>query len=419
MVRQESQDLLIFSLGPIQSFIATARRTQDLWLGSQLLSDLALVGVQRADEEPDTSLIYPRQVGGEWPQSIPNRFVVAVPAGRGKDLGKDIAEAVEEAWQKVAHKVREFFAKLAPESGWQEAWDRQAGEWLETYWVAWHWDGTDYGAAYRRAGLALDARKQVRAFPTSAEPGETCTLCGLRQALHGRQDSRRQVRLFWDLIRQDSRIGGMEVREREQLCAVCTVKRFAGRAGAQVGGRSLQAERFPSTSSIAAATFKAGLLDKWTELHPLVLAHLGALDAINIQGGARYAKPEDSAFLQALTRDKDGAIRLLHYDGDFFYRESFAVERLADVLGRDPEPQDEQQAGVALRSLNALLKAVNEQGIALPHPYLAVLALDGDKMGQLLSESQDPAGHGAISNALVGFAQTEVPRIVEQEYGGR
>jgi CRISPR-associated protein Cmr2 len=120
-----------------------------------------------------------------------------------------------------------------------------------------------------------------------------------------------------------------------------------------------------------------------------------------------------------LARDKDGAIRLLRYDGDLFYRESFSAERFADVLGREPDPEEEQRAGNALRTLNALLKLADEQDIAPPHPYLAVLAVDGDKMGALLGESQDPAAHGAISDALVRFAQTEVPRIVEREHGGR
>ncbi len=419
MVIQEPQDLLIFSLGPVQNFIATARRTQDLWLGSQLLSNLALVGVECAQEEPAASLVYPRRVDGNWPQSVPNRFVASVPAGRGPVVGRSISNAVHEAWQATARQVHEFFTGLAPESGWQQAWDRQVPDWLETYWIAWHWDGKDYGTAYRRASLALDARKQVRHFPISAEPGETCTLCGLREALHGQRDSRRHVRVFWTLIRQDSRLSGVEVREGEQLCAICTVKRFSTHAGVRVGNRALTTERFASTSSIAATTFKAGLMSRWEELQRLAFDHLDALDALRAPAGAPYPKAEDSAFLREEARGKDGAERLLRYDGDFFYPESFALEQLADVLGREPSSRDERQAGEALRTLRTLRNAAMDLGIAPPHAYLAVLALDGDRMGQLLSESQSPAEHGAISDALVGFAQEEVPRIVEQEHGGR
>jgi CRISPR-associated protein Cmr2 len=41
MSTDESQPaLLVFSIGPVQDFIATARRTQDLWMGSYILSYL-------------------------------------------------------------------------------------------------------------------------------------------------------------------------------------------------------------------------------------------------------------------------------------------------------------------------------------------------------------------------------------------
>ena len=33
--------LFLASIGPVQSFIASARRTRDLWFGSMLLSELA------------------------------------------------------------------------------------------------------------------------------------------------------------------------------------------------------------------------------------------------------------------------------------------------------------------------------------------------------------------------------------------
>ena len=35
-----SQYLVVYSIGPVQSFIARARKTEDLWSGSYLLSEL-------------------------------------------------------------------------------------------------------------------------------------------------------------------------------------------------------------------------------------------------------------------------------------------------------------------------------------------------------------------------------------------
>ena len=413
-----ARDLVIFALGPVQSFIATARRTQDLWLGSQLLSHLALVGVETAAAASNAEVLYPVQVSNHWPQSIPNRFVVAVPAGQGEEVGPDIAAAVERAWKGAASQARAYFGQLAPESGWEAAWERQVATWLETYWIAWPWEGTDYGTAYRRAGLALDACKRIRPYPTRPEPGEKCTLCGIRQALHGRKDRGRDaIRAFWRGVAAHRDITSADLREGERLCAVCTIKRFADKAQVAVNGHPLDSDRFPSTSSIAAATFKAALLEHWSDLGGLVTAHLDALDALNEPGDkyhVRFRTPDPFPYLKG----KPGSDRLLRYDGDFFYRETFTPERLEEILGR---PADEVARQRALDTLDRLLKAAAEPPYRIPppHTYLAALALDGDRMGKLLSECTDPAQHKAISVALTTFAGKRAKAIVEKEHPGR
>mgnify|MGYP001054567604 CR=1 FL=1 len=50
--------LLIFSIGPVQDFIAAARRTQDLWMGSFLLAYLASRAL-KAMQEADAQILYP------------------------------------------------------------------------------------------------------------------------------------------------------------------------------------------------------------------------------------------------------------------------------------------------------------------------------------------------------------------------
>jgi CRISPR-associated protein Cmr2 len=417
-----AQDLVIFTLGPVQSFIATARRTQDLWLGSQLLSHLALVGVERAASVSGAEMLYPVQLNSNWPQSIPNRFVVSIPAGQGKKVGETIAAAVERAWRGAADQAYGYFEKLAPESGWQAPWERQVVTWLETYWVAWPWNGEDYGTAYCRAGLALDARKRIRPYPTKPEPGEKCTLCGIRQALHGKQDRYREaIRDFWRRIAAHRDVTSAELREGERLCAVCTIKRFADKAQIAVNGHRLDTDRFPSTSSIATATFKAALLKHWAGLKTLVIAHLDALDALNEPGDKhriQLGTPDPFPRLKDELKKRPGSNRLLYYDGDFFYRETFTPERLKEILGRDP---DETSRREALDALDSLLQAAADSPycIAPPHTYLAAVALDGDWMGKLLSECTDPAQHKAISIALTTFASKQAPAIVENDHPGR
>ena len=50
--------LYVLSIGPVQDFIAAARRTRDLWLGSHLLSEISKAAAKRIDDEGGR-LIFP------------------------------------------------------------------------------------------------------------------------------------------------------------------------------------------------------------------------------------------------------------------------------------------------------------------------------------------------------------------------
>jgi CRISPR-associated protein Cmr2 len=431
---QSAQDLLLFSLGPVQSFISTARRTQDLWLGSQLLSNLALVGVQAVDTYAESSgakveVLFPAKRGKKWPKSIPNRFAVSAPRSVATDLGQKIDDAVRAAWQAAAAHVRtEFVEDLAIGAAWRAIWARQVNTWLETYWIAWHQAlGKGYGENYRLASQAMGARKALRPIPSHAEPGEKCTLCGEREVLHAHEsDDRDKVRGWWDRIASRCDITGAELREGERLCAICTIKRFAARAETEIGGRKLEPEeRFPSTSSFASARFRLELLDKWDAgLEAKVQAHVEALQSLGV---TRFRHPDALPCLTAQLPDKDQVAKdLLHYDGDFFYRETF-TERLEETLGLKPANGEEipkekrRQAKQAVKTLRALIEEAQaqEREIDPPHKYYAVIAMDGDHMGALLSQCTGQDQHQAVSQALVEFAEDKVPRIVENEHCGR
>ena len=52
------EHLLLISIGPVQDFIAQARRTRDLWFGSHLLSELSRAGSKRIADDGG-ELIFP------------------------------------------------------------------------------------------------------------------------------------------------------------------------------------------------------------------------------------------------------------------------------------------------------------------------------------------------------------------------
>ena len=82
----KQEHLLLFSIGPVQSFIASARKTEDLWAGSYLLSFLVEKAIQQLHqlsqvEGGSVELIFPAEHDiAVFPQvaSFPNRFLAVV-----------------------------------------------------------------------------------------------------------------------------------------------------------------------------------------------------------------------------------------------------------------------------------------------------------------------------------------------------
>jgi hypothetical protein len=78
--------LLLVTIGPVQEFIAQARRTRDLWFGSHVLSEISRAAARELATGQGANLIFPalshqldelrrcrrlRRAGGERPLSIP------------------------------------------------------------------------------------------------------------------------------------------------------------------------------------------------------------------------------------------------------------------------------------------------------------------------------------------------------------
>lgn len=138
--------LLTFSIGPVQSFIAAARSTSDLWAGSHLLARLAWEAMKPLCERlgPD-AILFPRlrgvpQVdawlredvklpaelfaGAPWTQkaidsnplftaALPNRFVALVPASKARELALEVERTVRGWLQERGKQVVERLFEAA------------------------------------------------------------------------------------------------------------------------------------------------------------------------------------------------------------------------------------------------------------------------------------------------------------------
>jgi CRISPR-associated protein Cmr2 len=156
--------MLQMSVGPVQTFIFEARRTQDLWMGSYLLSYLAWTGIKVIAEKygPD-AMLYPSLRGHPWmdrwlqeelgilPSAVftgditiaatPNKFVALVPAQEVNDLAGAVAQAIRNTWREIAEAVRQDFPGGPGNGVWMDIWKRQVEreDWPEIYWSAVLW----------------------------------------------------------------------------------------------------------------------------------------------------------------------------------------------------------------------------------------------------------------------------------------
>jgi CRISPR-associated protein Cmr2 len=154
--------LLSFSLGPVQSFIATARTLRDLWSGSMILSWLTFRAMLPIIEQlGPTALIYPslrgiplldlwlrhpKRLGTKIEElsidqrrlpCLPNRFLALVPYGvdgvDAKRLADQCVKEAEHARDDLARRVHDILDKqLKPlHDGWDRRWWEQIHSYFE------------------------------------------------------------------------------------------------------------------------------------------------------------------------------------------------------------------------------------------------------------------------------------------------
>lgn len=166
--------LLALSIGPVQSFIASARKLDDLWAGSHLLSRLAWETMRPVAEAlgPD-AFLFPRLRGialvdlwlrdamglpaqlfeqCEWQRgasdsnplfaaALPNRFVALVPASRARELAEACRES---ARQWIQDRGQETVRRLLTTAGLEDdpfcpayaQMREQLSSFPEVYWAA-------------------------------------------------------------------------------------------------------------------------------------------------------------------------------------------------------------------------------------------------------------------------------------------
>jgi CRISPR-associated protein Cmr2 len=403
---------LAFSLGPVQSFIGAARTVRDLWTGSYLLSWLTFHAMKTVlDESGPSALVFPEMEKNPlwlWsnkqlllPQRrdelltpcLPNRFLAHLPAGEAAELASRCVEACRTEWTDLSEKVRATLAGRYPDptlaDGNDSLWSRQVNSFFEVVTAVLPEkdcpadvlksllgggaesadEGHLWGARWQLVMKLLQARRSVRHFPDyrlseaeqRADVAQKCTLLGTFE--HLGPGNRGAANSFWAAAAKKWNSRGTKTGPRERLCAVSLVKRFAWPCYfAERFGIELKTVRFSDTASMAAS--------RWLRAAPVL-------------------EPDE-------VRDdhRDWSGQWLHWSSP---------------------NQDEDERPVPKDVWGTIQTKRQKQG--RPPAYLAVLTMDGDRIGDLLGKVTEPKVHTEISKTLARFALELARGIVEGHDG--
>ncbi len=342
--------LFLFTIGPVQSFIVQTRKTQDLYTGSLLLSDLidfAMKDIKGVDE-----FIFPDKNA----KSKPNRFILIIKSDDVSKIGEDLSNYVQSKFKGMALKSFNSLDEKYSE-GFMNNFLKQIKNHLQVNWVALRLlgDKSDYAQVYKDIEFNLGAIKNVRNFRQLKERGRKCSVCGERNVLfykltdkereNGGLAKRKNDNLLEKLytekekvmfLESDKQGGELRMQKGEGLCAVCSTKRF------------YKSNSFRSVTWIA------------------------AMDWIN-----------------SISEDKQDAYKNLftNFDEQLYYAENLHNKYLEEH-GHFKKKKCLKDTSVQLKEFYKI-KVKDEHGeeveIGKPSKYYAIIMFDSDNMGKWLS----------------------------------
>jgi CRISPR-associated protein Cmr2 len=367
--------LISIAIGPVQDFIASARRSRDLWFGSWLLSELSKVVAQKIGEG---NLVFPSNLSG----NVVNKILAVLPNIDEKfdeNLRKAIEKRLEDIYEPIFKSIEGKLARNKFPNNFfkKDVAIAQIKDMYELYWVAIRYDEIkdDYKVCRERVEVLLNARKATREF-NAVTWGSIAPKSSL--------DGQRESVIDEDVIKKEEikaqRIFGL--RKKERLCGVGVLKRLA---------------------------------EKGTDDSFFSTSHVASLPLLSILENNEKTKKAVNDYIDELTKevdDKDlGRVpdHLKHdvfkkYDGHLLFE-----NRLADLSFETQDKLDKAQ-----RALKKFMAVAFGNKDTKPLPYYALLLADGDRMGTVIDNQKTRKDHEDLSKALSEFAQA-VKTIVEKK----
>lgn len=377
--------LFFFTIGPVQGFIAQARKTHDLFAGSKLLSDLCNSGIISA-EKNGCKIILP-EPGGD---KKPNRFVAKIESNNENKL-RSLGEIVEKA-------VRDELKKHIPNEITNiNSAQKQVNNLLDVHWLFLPVENNNYADTYNKCENMLGAIKNLRRFEqmeNNGEKGRKCIVDGERNVVVYRKsdtdqsnsDGVRKTKLFIDdqeevliVAKQDEKtIPVWHLQPGEGISAVTYLKRKYEN----------DPHKFPSTAAISLMHIK----DKFTNEY------------------MAYEKLIKSFFL--------------HSNDQLFYEENLDESFLKKQPLRNGKDLNAAKNNL-MDSLGKLKDKVKADATNLKFlKYYAIISFDGDSMGEWFSgdnlqdKNQLEDFHRDLAKNLQGFSKEASDYLDKEKYNG-
>jgi len=163
--------LYVLSIGPVQEFIAAARRTRDLWFGSYLLSEISKAAANEIAESGG-ELIFPALKKGDVSLkpsktdeileafNVANVILAEIPEELSPQIIHDKAQkAAQSKWIEFASEAKERAENIVND----EIWASQVDDVIEIN-AAWVPVGDNYADSRKKLMRLLAGRKSLRNF---------------------------------------------------------------------------------------------------------------------------------------------------------------------------------------------------------------------------------------------------------------
>jgi CRISPR-associated protein Cmr2 len=216
------KQLAVFTIGPVQSFIAASRNLNDLWSGSYLLSHLIEFAIDSCKEDYGDSVqfifpVKPEKDAAPDIASLPNRMTMTIAGDSERAAGilRNLEKKLTNYFQTLCLTiVKDFycgdknrFPKIICRA------KQQTRNFLEIYWAFASLDEGHFTEVREQVETTIAGIKNDRQFAAMHEDGRTCTVCGLRSSLTTNS--------------HDWKKRGSQIKDNEYLCAICLTKRKA------------------------------------------------------------------------------------------------------------------------------------------------------------------------------------------------